>query len=78
MNGTVLDELDRINPKIDGTRRAGFHQHLTEDYGIEKLKRQVQEIMTLLKVADNVGQFKRLFAKRFPGNEFQLSWLDDD
>ncbi|GLQ57233.1 P63C domain-containing protein [Devosia nitrariae] len=67
-NGAVLEELDRINPKIDakGTRRARFHQHLTEGYGIEKLKRQVQEVLTLIKVSDNVSQFKKLFARRFP------------
>jgi hypothetical protein len=67
-NGAVLEELDRINPKIDkkGTRRARFHQHLSEGYGIEKLKRQVGEIMTLLKVSDTIGQFKRLFGRRFP------------
>lgn len=78
-NGAVLEELDRINPKIDkrGTRRARFHQHLSLGYGIEKLKRQVGEVMTLMKVSDTVGQFKRLFAKRFPQGGMQLDLLDD-
>lgn len=78
-NGAVLEELDRINPKIDkrGTRRARFHQHLSEGYGIEKLKRQVQDVMTLMKVSDTVAQFKRLFVKRFPHSGVQLSFLDD-
>jgi P63C domain len=78
-NGAVLEELDRINPKIDkkGTRRARFHQHLTLGYGIEKLKRQVSEVMTLMKVSDTVGQFKRLFAKRFPQGGTQLDFLED-
>jgi hypothetical protein len=78
-NGAVLEELDRVNPKIGtaGTRRARFHQHLTEGYGIEKLKRQVQEVMTLLTVSDTVGQFKRLFHKRFPKSGTQVDWLDD-
>jgi len=77
-NGAVLEELDRINPKIDkrGTRRARFHQHLSEGYGIEKLKRQVQEVMTLMAVSDSVGQFKRLFFKRFPMSGAQLDLLD--
>jgi hypothetical protein len=79
-NGAVLEELDRINPKVgkNGTRRARFNQHLTEDYGIEKLKRQVGEVMTLIKVSDTVGQFKRLFLKRFPmsGQQFAMN-LDD-
>jgi hypothetical protein len=73
-NGAVLDELDRINPKIDrnGTRKARFHQHLSQGYGIEKLKRQMQEIMTLVAVSDNVGQFKKLFQRRFPKTGDQL------
>ena len=76
-NGAVLEELDRINPQIGGTRRARFHQHLTEGYGIEKLKRQVQEVVTLMKVSDTVGQFKRLFGRRFPQSGTQLSLLED-
>jgi P63C domain len=78
-NGAVLEELDRINPKIDkkGTRRARFHQHLTLGYGIEKLKRQVGEVMTLMKVSDTVGQFRRLFAKRFPQGGTQLDLLEE-
>lgn len=78
-NGAVLEELDRINPKINkrGTRRARFHQHLTQGYGIEKLKRQVQEVMTLMGVSDSVRQFKRLFFKRFPQSGTQLDLLDD-
>lgn len=76
-NGVVLEELDRINPKVGGTRKARFHQHLTKDYGIEKLKRQVGEILTLIKVSDTIGQFKKLFAKRFPQVGHQFSFLDD-
>jgi hypothetical protein len=78
-NGAVLEELDRLNPKFgaNGTRRARFHQHLTEGYGIEKLKRQVQDVMTLMSVSDTVGQFKRLFFKRYPKSGTQLDLLDD-
>lgn len=79
-NGAVLEELDRTNPKIDakGTRRSRFHQHLSQGYGLEKLKRQVQEIMTLIKVSDSVGQFKRLFAKRFPESGSQQDMFGDE
>ncbi len=79
-NGAVLDELDRINPAIGkkGTnRRARFHQHLSLGYGIEKLKRQVQDVMTLIKVSDTVTQFKRLYIKRFPTPGTQLELIDD-
>lgn len=77
-NGAVLEELDRLNPiQSSGNRRARFHQHLTLGYGIEKLKRQVQEVQTLVAVSDTVNQFKRLFHKRFPEQGAQLELLDD-
>jgi hypothetical protein len=79
-NGAVLEELDKINPKVGpkGTRRARFHQHLTQGYGIEKLRRQVGEVLTLMKVSDTVQQFKRLFSKRFPQARTQPSLFDFD
>lgn len=66
-NGKVLEELDRLNPKIDkkGTRKSRLHQHLKKGYGIEKLQRQVNEIITLVKVSDTVAQFRNLFSRRF-------------
>lgn len=78
-NGSVLEELDRINPKVGpkNNRRARFHQHLSLGYGIEKLKRQVQEVVTLMKVSDSVAQFKRLFDKRFPQAGVQGRLFDD-
>lgn len=78
-NGAVLEELDRINPKVGPgkNRRARFHQHLTQGYGIEKLKRQVQEVQTLMAVSDTVTGFKKLFMKRFPKNGDQGELLDD-
>jgi hypothetical protein len=78
-NGVVLEELDRLNPKIgkNGTRKDRFHQHLNEEYGIEKLKRQVGEILTLMKVSDSVSQFKKFFSRRFKLVGEQLTFLDD-
>ena len=80
-NGAVLEELDRINPKINakGTRRDRFHQHLTFGYGIEKLKRQVDAVGTLIDVSDNVSQFKKLFVKKYGApSGTQLDLLEDD
>lgn len=79
-NGAVLEELDRINPKINskGTRRDRFHQHLSLGYGIEKLKRQVLAVGTLIDVSDNVSQFRRLYYKKFGHPKgAQLDLLED-
>lgn len=79
-NGAVLEEFDRINPKINakGTRKDRFHQHLTLGYGIEKLKRQVDVVVTLASVSDNISQFKKLFHKKFGYPQgAQLDLLDD-
>lgn len=76
-NGAVLAELDQLNPYIDdkGTRKDRFHQHLSKDYGLEKLRLQVREVMTLLKVSDSVDEFKKLFKKRFPSGGDQMDLL---
>lgn len=78
-NGAVLEELDRINPKINkqSTRRARFHQHLTQGYGIEKLKQQVREVMPIIKLSRSVSEFKRLFDRRFPTAGSQPDFLND-
>lgn len=76
-NGAVLEELDKLNPYIDtkGTRKDRFHQHLSKDYGIEKLRLQVREVITLLKVSDTVNDFKKMFKKRFPRKGDQINLL---
>ena len=78
-NGAVLEELDRVNPKINkrGTRKARFHQHLTLGYGLEKLKKQVSEVLTIAKISDNISQFKKLFRKRFPDANTQSEFFGD-
>lgn len=44
---------------------------------IERLKRQVGEILTLVKVSDTVGQFKKLIDRRLPQAGEQLSLVDN-
>lgn len=66
-NGEVLKELQRLNPKITatGTRKEKLHQFLSQGYGIEKLREQRQEVLTMLKLSDDIDDFKRLYEKRF-------------
>jgi hypothetical protein len=76
-NGAVLEELDKLNPILDhkGTRKDRFHQHLSKEYGIEKLRLQVREVITLLKISDSVAEFKKVFKKRFPRSGDQMDLL---
>lgn len=78
-DGEVLKELERKNPKVDvsGTRRQKFHQFLTKGYGLEKLREQRQEVLTMLKLADNIDDFKRLYEKRFGPLDGQHSMWPD-
>ena len=64
-NGEVLKELQRLNPKIDakGTRRQRLHQFLSNGYGLEKLREQRQEVLTMLKLADDIDDFRRLYGE---------------
>ncbi len=78
-NGAVLKELQRVNPQIDakGTRKQRFHQFLTKGYGIEKLREQRQEVLTMLKLSDNIDEFKALYEKRFGPLNGQSSLFPD-
>ncbi len=66
----------RLNPKINakGPRRDRFHQHLSLGYGIEKLRRQVLAVETLIDVSDSISQFKRLFYKKLALRKAR-SWI---
>jgi P63C domain len=77
--GEVLKELQRLNPKIDakGTRKERLHQYLSKGYGLEKLRAQRQEVLTMLKLADDIDDFKRLYEKRFGPLDGQLSLFPD-
>lgn len=78
-NGEVLKELQRLNPQVDvkGTRKQRFHQYLSKGYGLEKLREQRQEILTMLKLSDNIEDFKRLYEKRFGPLDDQYSMFPD-
>ena len=78
-NGEVLNELERKNPKeeVSGTRKQKFHQFLTKGYGLEKLREQRQEVLTMLKLSDDINDFKRLYEKRFGPLDDQYSMWPD-
>jgi len=78
-NGEVLKELQRLNPQIDtkGSRKQKFHQFLKKGYGLEKLREQRQEVLTMLKLSDNSDDFKRLYEKRFGPLDGQFTMFPD-
>jgi hypothetical protein len=64
----VLPELKRKNPPVNesGYRRWRHHQFLTAETGEPHLDKQIIEVTTLMRVADDKKQFERLFHKAFP------------
>ena len=76
-NGEVLKELQRLNPKIKttGSRKQKLHQFLSRGYGIEKLREQRQEVLTMLKLSDDIDDFKQLYEKRFGPMDAQSSFF---
>lgn len=79
-NGEVLKELQRLNPKIGttGSRRDKLHSFLSKGYGLEKLREQRQEVLTMLKLSDDIDDFKRLYEKRFGPMDPQWSFFFHD
>lgn len=76
-DGEVLKEFQRLNPKIEaaGSRRDKLHSLLNKGYGLEKLREQRQEVLTMLKLSDDIDDFKRLYEKRFGPTDAQWSFF---
>lgn len=76
----VLQELKRRNPPNESWyRRYRHHQFLTEETGEPNLDKQIIEVTTLMRVADDKATFARLFNKAFPrtGQQFDLALPGD-
>jgi hypothetical protein len=78
-DGEVLKELQRLNPKVaaTGSRREKLHQFLTKGYGLEKVREQRQEVLTMLKLSDDIDDFKRLYEKRFGPMDLQWTFFPE-
>ncbi|MBX9615564.1 MAG: P63C domain-containing protein [Caulobacteraceae bacterium] len=78
-DGEVLKELQRLNPKVEatGSRRDKLHQFLTKGYGLEKVREQRQEVLTMLKLSDDIDDFKRLYEKRFGPLDSQWTFFPE-
>lgn len=69
----VLPQLKKLNPRTESGRRAyKHHQFLSEDTGHAHLDKQIIEVTTLMRIADDKKQFFRLFQKAFPPRGQQL------
>lgn len=78
-DGEVLKELQRLNPRIaaTGSRKDKLHQFLTKGYGLEKVREQRQEVLTMLKLSDDIDDFKRLYEKRFGPMDAQWTFFPE-
>ncbi len=78
-DGEVLKELQRLNPKVTatGSRKEKLHQFLSKGYGLEKLRAQRQEVLTMLKLSDDIDDFKRLYEKRFGPLDAQWTFFPE-
>lgn len=60
----VLNELKSKNPPNEkGNRNHRFHQWLTESIGDKTLEKQVAKVVTLMKVSNDMEQFKELIER---------------
>lgn len=60
----VIEELKSKNPQNEnGRRKYRLHQFLTEDIGDDNLKKQITQVVTLMKVSTNLDEFKALVDK---------------
>jgi P63C domain len=64
---TLLDELQRLNPKDErGHRPAKHHQWLTEDVGHPALAQHLYAVIGLMRLSDTWDEFYRLLQRAYP------------
>jgi len=69
----VLDELKKVNPKMEsGYRKYQHHRFLTPDTGHPHLDKQIVAVTTLMRVADTKDRFWDLFDRAFPKKNQQI------
>lgn len=59
----VKGELERKNPSDNGIRKYRHHQFLSENIGDENLENQILRVITVMKLSDNVEEFKKMMDK---------------
>jgi hypothetical protein len=60
----ILDELMKKNPSNEyGNRKYRHHQFLSEDIGDDNLKKQIVQTITVMKLSNNIDQFKEFIEK---------------
>lgn len=71
----VLDELQRVNPKLPtGRRRNKHHQWLTDDVGHPQLAQHLYAVIGLMRLSETWDQFVRLLDRAYPRQDLdQLS-----
>jgi hypothetical protein len=60
----ILEALKSKNPQDEnGRRKFTHHRFLTEDIGDDNLRKQITQVITLMKVSDNLDEFKEYINK---------------
>ncbi len=66
-------ELRTLNPKP--RHRKNHHQWL-RDFGREKVNNQIQQVIAVMKLCDDMEDFRRKFARVFKSDPYQFSLFD--
>ena len=77
----VLEELQRLNPLLDGGfRKDKHHQWLSAELGYIGLKEHLRTVITIMEVSDNWVEFEKLLQRKFPrdGDRLFLDVVDVD
>jgi hypothetical protein len=73
IDSDVGKELRKVNP--NPRHRSNHHQWLKE-FGREKVNNQIQQVIAVMKLCDDMEDFRKKFARVFKGQPYQLSFFD--
>lgn len=73
----VIEELERVNPAVrPGQRQVKHHQWLTEDIGHAELREHLAKVITVMKLSNDWGDFKKNLRKVLPKKWEQTEFAD--
>lgn len=76
---SLLSELKKRNPSVNGTRKYKHHQFLTEDFGHPKLQQHIEGVLAIARISGgNWSRFMHNLDVAYPKNYSTMFLFDED
>lgn len=79
---SLLEELRKLNPSVNGNRKHKHHQHFTEDYGHPELQKRIEGVLAIARISGNdwtrfMHNVDRAYPRRYQQMSFEEFYEED-